>query len=275
MVDPGLLEQVIMNLVVNARDAMPNGGTLTIETGVTKADRIDNSHALPAHGFARITVSDTGTGMTDEVKARIFEPFFTTKEVGKGTGLGLSTCYGIVTQAGGRIAVRSVLGRGTSFDVLLPVTLEEPKHDPVDAGPSMSTEPKAHGTVLVAEDQDSVRVLATTILEMEGFHVLDAANGRLALDVAREYGPERIDMLLSDIVMPVMGGIDLARSIRELNPRIGIAFMSGYAGEMVEEATAMTPYFLQKPFRPGALAECIRGGLMNARMRVGAGASPS
>ncbi len=257
--DPGQLEQVIMNLVVNARDAMPNGGKLTIETA--NAD-LDESYAQghvtvqPGH-YVMVAVSDTGTGMDAETQARAFEPFFTTKEKGKGTGLGLSTVYGIVKQSGGNIWVYSEPGKGTTFKVYLPRVEETVAQGPTRSGDSLPA--AATETVLLVEDDPSIRTLAKRVLEERGYRVLEADSGKDALErVHREKGP--IHLLLTDLVMPDMGGTELASRLQDKHPTIRVLFMSGYTDDgvvrngLLESGRA----FLQKPFTPTMLVRKIR-----------------
>ncbi len=245
--DRGQLEQVIVNLAVNARDAMPFGGTLTIATSMRDA----------ARGRAVVlSVSDTGTGMSAETRERIFEPFFTTKEAGKGTGLGLATVYGIVTQSGGSIDVESVLGAGTTFVITFPLVVEYPHaSEPVadDAEPARGSE-----TILVVEDEDAVRALARDCLEHCGYTVLTARNAVEALDVARRER-RRIDLLLTDVVMPQLSGPQLAERFRVLRRDALVAYMSGYADDAIHhlELDAGTA-FLRKPFTPATLARFVR-----------------
>jgi PAS domain S-box-containing protein len=255
--DAGQLEQLIVNLAVNARDAMPDGGALTIETADVELDAdYARLHAEVTPGpYVMLAVSDAGVGMDAATQARIFEPFFTTKAVGQGTGLGLSTVYGIVKQSGGHIAVYSEPGVGTTFKVYLP------RHDSAEAPlPSNGTGPVVHrgaGTVLLVEDEAAVRVAARRILERAGYSVLEAADGREALHVcdARGRSATPIDLLLTDMVMPEMSGRELAARFRELHPTGAIAFMSGYTQDAVLRQGVLEPgaVFVQKPFTPESL----------------------
>jgi two-component system cell cycle sensor histidine kinase/response regulator CckA len=258
--DRGQLEQVVVNLAVNARDAMPAGGRLTIGTrNVEVAPGDPRGPDLRPGRYAELTVGDTGVGMTDEVRAKIFEPFFTTKGVGKGTGLGLATVYGIVAQARGRIDVTTAVGTGTTFSVLLPSVADE---DP--AAPTATPAPVARGTetLLLVEDETPVRKFARRSLEALGYAVLEAGNGAEALRVADAH-PGPIHLLVSDVVMPEMGGRDLAEAIRGRRPEARVLFVSGYTDDAVVRngVVQATDAFLQKPFSPVALARKVRATL--------------
>jgi signal transduction histidine kinase/CheY-like chemotaxis protein len=261
-VDPAHFDQVIMNLAVNSRDAMPNGGALTIETGhvqlteVYAASHID----LRPGSYALLTVSDTGIGMDAATRARIFEPFFTTKEKGSGTGLGLSIVYGIVKQNGGEILVYSEPGQGTVFKIYIP-SVAAAVEAPPEVGAETAAGP-ASGTILLVEDEEQVRNLARTMLTNEGYQVIDCASSADALRLVRER-TANIDLLLTDIVMPHMSGLDLAREVLAADPRIRLLFMSGYTGTSVTEQgmiTAGAP-FIQKPFTATSLREKVRQAL--------------
>ncbi len=259
-VDPSQVEQALINLVVNARDAMPQGGSITIETGnETVTEPILGKHDRVAPGqYVVISVRDTGTGMTDDVLAHAFEPFFSTKETGKGTGLGLATVYGIVKQAHGHILTHSQLGKGTMFKVYFPrseATLPENSERTV-APPDMVG---GEETILVAEDERSVREFIRTVLERHGYTVLEASNGIEALNVAKRHAGS-IDLLLTDIVMPKMGGYDLARTLRESRADLHVLYMSGYAETERRRAVEGTgPYhFLHKPFVQSVLLDSVR-----------------
>ncbi len=256
--DPGQLEQVVMNLVVNARDAMPDGGKLTIETAAVELDEAYAAAHRPVQpgSYVMLAVSDTGCGMTEEVRSRIFEPFFTTKEQGRGTGLGLATVYGIVKQSGGYIWVYSEPGRGSTFKVYLPRVT-----DPVDAPPVRSPirpAPTGSETVLVAEDDDAVRAMARRALERYGYRVLEARNGTEALALCLD--GKGVDLLVTDVVMPAMGGAESAHAVRVLRPGMKILYVSGYADRAAAWIHDFPPgcAFLQKPFSPETLARKVR-----------------
>ncbi len=252
------LEQVIMNLVLNARDAMPLGGTLTIETAEVRASDIHSSTSQPTfEKFVRLSISDTGEGMSDEVKLRLFEPFFTTKGTGKGTGLGLATVYGIVSQAGGRIKVESTPGLGSTFVVLLPACgiAESPTETETQRQPA----PKSKETILLVEDEPGVRRLAERALQRAGYSVITASSGEEALEVEEGF-PGKLHLLLTDVVMPGINGRELADALKPRRPRMKILYMSGYTDDEVVRCgiLAARDAFLQKPFSPSDLATKVR-----------------
>jgi two-component system cell cycle sensor histidine kinase/response regulator CckA len=265
--DPSQVEQVLMNLVVNARDAMPKGGKLTIETRNASFNRPRESlgsEMIPPGQYVVLSVTDTGTGMDEATRRRMFEPFFTTKEPGKGTGMGLSTVYGIVKQSRGHIEVGSRPGHGTRFDVYLPrvsAESEKPARHRAMTRPDGGTE-----TVLLVEDDDLVRKAARRILETDGYRVVEAANGAEALAVAESFGGP-IDLLLTDVVMPRMNGRDLAIALRSSRPTIKVIYVSGYAGGLIDsEDPGERRAHLRKPFSPAALLGKVREQLdENAR----------
>jgi len=258
--DPAQIEQVIMNLAVNARDAMPKGGKLTIEVArATLSEEHARLHGgVPPGEYVMLVVTDTGTGMTEEVKAHIFEPFFTTKPQGKGTGLGLATCYGIVKQSGGLIHVQSELGHGTIFKIYLPRV--DAEVDQPATGPRLQKLPTGHETILVAEDELEVRNLTTDILRNLGYHVIEASNGEEGIRLAQENANDKIDLLFTDIVMPQMDGKQLADWFGTVRPDTRVLFTSGYTADAIihrgilEERIA----FLEKPFSPAVLAQRVR-----------------
>jgi signal transduction histidine kinase/CheY-like chemotaxis protein len=253
--DRGQLEQVLLNLAVNARDAMLDGGVLTIATH----NVIDASQRAAWRGVS-LVVSDTGVGMPDEIRERIFEPFFTTKEPGKGTGLGLSTVYGIVNQSGGTIAVESAQGRGTSFTIVLPAA--ETMGDGVVRVPDDREMPSGSETVLIVEDAEDVRILARRTLEERGYTVLVARNADEALEIA---SARQIDVLLTDIVMPQTSGPQLVARYRSLHKPPLVVYMSGYADDaLAQYELDQNVVFLRKPFSPTSLARTIRDALDHA-----------
>jgi two-component system, cell cycle sensor histidine kinase and response regulator CckA len=257
--DPGELEQVIVNLVVNSSNAMPSGGTLTIETSdliIGSGDELPHGDVTPG-GYVSIRVADTGTGMPPEVKERIFEPFFTTKGPGEGTGLGLAIVYGIVTRAAGFIHVDSEVGQGTVFDILLPAA-EPMAHETTERAPAYDP-PRGTETVLLVEDEAAVRHLADRILSDLGYTVLPAANGEEALRVAGAHGLERIDLVLTDVVMPVMSGTEMVERLLARRPDLRILFTSGYPGTAgVDRFLDEDAGFLQKPFTMDVLTQKVR-----------------
>jgi hypothetical protein len=260
-VDPASIEQVLVNLAVNARDAMPTGGRVTIETALVDLD--DNyvgTHPSVAPGrYVMLAVSDTGQGMDEGTRARIFEPFFTTKEQGKGSGLGLATVYGIVQQSGGAIWVYSEPGRGTSFKVYLPTTDAAVPARPVVA--STDSARKGWETVLLVEDEDAVRALAREVLRRNGYVVLEARHGLDALRLAERH-TDPIQLLVTDVVMPHMSGRELADRLAEVRPNMRVLFMSGYTDHAAMHRH-LTPgaAFLQKPFTPETFARKVRSML--------------
>jgi two-component system, cell cycle sensor histidine kinase and response regulator CckA len=258
--DSGQVGQVVMNLVVNARDAMPNGGKLTIETGnVTLDENFARTHAgVVAGDYVMLAVTDTGTGMSDEVKAHLFEAFFTTKPKGKGTGLGLATCQTIVKQCEGCIEVQSELDKGTTFKIYFP-RVERPLEARVQ---SSKAKPLARGTetLLVVEDEPSLRHLACNILESQGYNVLSANNGKEGLRVAREYKDGPIHLVITDVIMPQMSGKVMAEWLKEIYPDLKILFTSGYTDDALGQHGVLEPgiVFLPKPYTPAALAHKVR-----------------
>jgi hypothetical protein len=252
--DPGQMEQLILNLAINARDAMPQGGVLSVETSnvtFTEPTSISSGY-LPAGSYALLRVADTGCGMTPEVQAHLFEPFFTTKDIGKGTGLGLSNVYGVVKQSGGEITVTSATGRGCVFDIYLPRFEGRPgKEEKIQLPPASGG---GHETVLLVEDEELVRMMLVEVLKSGGYAVLDARHGTDALALAGQY-KEPIDLLVTDMTMPGFSGLELARRLGEERPSMRVLFISGYTDQEASQWGKLNQpvEFLQKPFHPDAL----------------------
>jgi CheY-like chemotaxis protein len=261
-VDPGQIDQVVMNLAVNSRDAMPAGGQLTIETAeVHLNEDYAASHVTPAPGtYALLTISDTGIGMDAATRARIFEPFFTTKVHGKGTGLGLSIVYGIVKQNGGEILVYSEPGQGTVFKVYIPGARGSAQPLPVSVKETAIEQ--ATGAILLVEDEDQVRNLTRAMLKRQGYQVFDFGSGTEALEFLRHQS-ESIDLLISDIVMPQVSGLDLAREAQSVRPGMRLLLMSGYTETSVSAQGLIAPgtVFIHKPFTAASLREKVREAL--------------
>jgi len=268
--DPGQIEQVLVNLIVNARDAMPQGGRLTIEArNVVLDDSYVDEHKPVIPGpYVLLAVEDAGCGMDRKTQSRIFDPFFTTKALGKGTGLGLATVYGIVKQSGGYIWVYSELGEGTVFKVYLPrVEQDAQETEPTDPVQLITQNCE---TILLAEDSASLREMAREYLSSVGYTILEAASGEEALQKAKDFDGT-IHLLLTDVVMPGMSGPDLARQIVSLRPRMKLIFVSGYTGDAIARQGVLDPsvVFIQKPYRPKALARKIREVLGAPGARIG------
>jgi CheY-like chemotaxis protein len=257
--DPGQVEQVLLNLAVNARDAMPDGGCLTIETKNVELDGgyIQGHRPVEAGSYVMMAVSDTGCGMSDELQSRIFEPFFTTKEQGKGTGLGLSTVYGIVKQSGGSVRVYSEPGLGTTFKIYLPQVNEQASA--VEPGVARSTDLSGTETVLLVEDEEAVRQLAQEVLQSKGYRVLGASNGNEAVKVAGQHVGV-IELMVTDVVMPLLGGRELAEKLFVTRPEMRVLYMSGYTDDAIMQHGVLdgSAAFLEKPFAPDALALKVR-----------------
>jgi len=272
-VDVSQFEQVVVNLAVNARDAMPDGGKLTVRTAnVTVDDAAQLSYkGLPAADYVRIDISDTGTGIPADIVDKIFEPFFSTKEVGKGTGLGLSTVYGIVKQTGGFVYVDSTPGEGTTFRIFLPRHRAELETQPEaqatngaakEAGaepPKPQADLTGQGTILLVEDEDGLRSLNARGLRSRGYSVIEAANGIEAMEALDEKDGA-VDLVVSDVVMPEMDGPTLLREMRKRNPNLKIIFVSGYAEEAFDKSLPENEQFafLPKPFALSALVEKVK-----------------
>jgi signal transduction histidine kinase/CheY-like chemotaxis protein len=269
--DTGQIEQILMNLTVNARDAMPAGGTLTIATADADLDQgyVDLHGAVTPGRYVMISVSDTGIGMSPETLTRVFEPFFTTKDKGKGTGLGLSTVYGIVKQNGGCVWAYSELGRGTTFKVYIPRVDE-----PLESAAPRTTAPSFYrGTecVLLVEDDSAVRALARAVLVQQGYTVVDASSPLEGIELARGY-EFPIHLLLTDVIMPGMSGREFASRVREARPEVCVLYMSGYARNLMTSQGVLEAgvQFLEKPFSPQALACKVRE-VLDSRETIDAG----
>jgi CheY-like chemotaxis protein len=263
--DASQIEQILLNLTVNARDAMPEGGRLHITTRNATLDETATAlHPGASAGeYVVLSVSDTGIGMSDETKKRVFEPFFTTKEVGKGTGLGLSTVYGIVRQSNGFIEIQSKLGEGSTFEVYFPrnEATEAVQHSSAPPAPRE----KATETVLIVEDDEGVRVVASRILRDQGYTVLEARRASEARRIWEKHGA-RVDLLLTDVVMPDVNGPRLAEELQKTQPRLRVLYMSGYPGAgglALPQGGALS--CIEKPFTPSSLAAKVREMLGNRR----------
>ena len=268
--DVSQIEQTIMNLAVNARDAMARGGKLIIETNNQEIDSaFARSHSFPVRQgpYVLLSVTDTGVGMDSVTQSRIFEPFFTTKEKGKGTGLGLSTVYGVVKQSGGYIDVATEPGHGTTFKVYLPRV--EEAVEPKPSAPSVSTTVRADETILLVEDEASLRKLTRNLLELCGYTVLEAQSVLDAVEIGQQHG-RTIHLLLTDVVMPGMNGPELATQLAATRPEIKVLYMSGYTGQSFSGAGALESgsHFLQKPFTRGGLAQKVRETLDDRGAKV-------
>jgi two-component system cell cycle sensor histidine kinase/response regulator CckA len=265
--DPGQLQQVLLNLAVNARDAMPRGGTLLIETAVVELDEhypVQHRSAKPGVHVV-LAVTDTGCGMDPATRSRIFEPFFTTKEAGKGTGLGLSTVYGIVKQSGGHIWVYSELGRGTTFKLYFPPNYGVAKAS--EPGRAIAPMAGSGATILLVEDERPVRSTVRRLLERHGYKVLEAGNGQEALDIVVARSAD-IDLVLSDMVMPGIGGMELATRVRALSPTLPVLLMTGYTEEAITRAgdRPLKEQIIEKPFTLHTMLEKV-GWALAARQR--------
>ncbi|MDB5102911.1 MAG: methylase of chemotaxis methyl-accepting protein [Fibrobacteres bacterium] len=263
--DPGQMEQVLINLVVNARDALPHGGEIALRTRneILTAEYPNVFPVVPRGSYVVLSVSDNGIGMDAELQKRIFDPFFTTKEVGKGTGLGLSVVQGIITQSGGHIALQSEKGEGAVFNIFLPMEVAKqegsPRMDEDRARPAKGTE-----TVLLVEDEDTVRNFTRKVLEMQGYTVLEAENGERALQVNAQHQGIPIQLLVTDMIMPGLGGRQLAERFLASRPESRVLFMSGYSEEVIQTEDGQIErdgHFIQKPFNPADLANSVRGAM--------------
>ncbi|WP_433791759.1 PAS domain S-box protein [Actinoplanes sp. CA-252034] len=263
LADPGQIEQVLVNLAVNARDAMPGGGTLTVHTGnqeLTADEATRTRPPVPAGMYVRLRVADTGTGIPPDVLERVFEPFFTTKAPGEGTGLGLATVYGIITQAGGYAMLQSTVGAGTVVTALLPVTQELPAATTASTGPALLQ--RGGETILVVEDEEALRAVTERILTRNGYHVLSAGGGPEAVKIVQD-ASRHIDLMLTDVIMPNMHGPQLAEHVREARPGLPVVYMSGYAQPFITGEGTLEPntILITKPFTQAELLERLREAL--------------
>ena len=263
LVDHGQMELVVVNLVINARDVLPKGGRIIIETANVELDEEYFSGKFPVlkpGSYVMLAVSDNGTGMDEATQARIFEPFFTTKEPGKGTGLGLATVYGIINQSEGQVLVYSEVGVGTTFKIYLPGALpREESKTRSEVEPGSRPQQEGTETILVAEDEEIVRNLICMVLKAKGYNLLEARNGEEALHLLQTY-PGSIDLLVTDIIMPQLGGRELVTQLSHIYPRAKVLCMSGYTDRAFQQHN-LIPHcqvFLQKPFTPSTLVSKIR-----------------
>jgi CheY-like chemotaxis protein len=263
-VDPDQLAQIIINLALNGRDAMPNGGQLALETGTARfatEQALPTGDALPAGDYVIIKVTDNGTGLSEEAKAHLFEPFYTTKPHDRGSGLGLATSYGIVCQSGGRIRMESEAGKGTTVQIFLPRLPAPPP--PSYRKPSSRLLPTGTESIMVLEDDVGVRHLSVRVLRSLGYEVIEAASSNDAQRLFEQRGKRKIHLLLTDVVMPLMSGRDVAEWIRKVSPQTKVLFVSGYLDESIDPGGRAVgdTFFLSKPFDPEQLATSIRRAL--------------
>ncbi|HEX4085821.1 MAG TPA: ATP-binding protein, partial [Chthoniobacteraceae bacterium] len=254
--DPCQIEQVVMNLVINARDAMPGGGAIAIATGVTTLAQ-GALPGLPAGRYVTLAVKDTGAGMPEELLGKIFEAFFTTKPEGQGTGLGLATCQSIMRQWHGHLAVESRLGAGSTFTAYFPASAAPPRQHEAGSGEA-SPVPRGHETILVVEDEPGLLELAAFVLQRHGYTVLKAANGRVALGIVNERTEDEISLVVTDMVMPEMGGKLMAEWLRAIRPRLKVLFTTGYTEATRDCVPTPGMSFLPKPYTPSALLRKVR-----------------
>jgi CheY-like chemotaxis protein len=264
--DPVQMEQIIFNLAVNARDAMPKGGKLILATRNTEVSTSRDRRGMPPGDYVVLTVTDTGIGMDASTQAHIFEPFFTTKDPGKGTGLGLATVYGVVQQTGGWIWVSSELGLGTTFEIFFPRADEVPEPKPVKTSTGIKTSINGTETILLVEDQDGIRDMAAEFLRRSGYQILNAEDGTRAMEIAKQHNGD-IHLLITDMSMPNMGGRELAAQLRQARPQTKVLFMSGHPDHTSPTNNASTDApVLQKPFALDELGQKIRA-LLDAEPR--------
>jgi two-component system cell cycle sensor histidine kinase/response regulator CckA len=259
--DEAQLSNAIINLVVNARDAMPSGGTVVIKTVNQTVNKLSalGTAIMPPGDYVRIEVSDTGTGMSQEIQSKIFDPFFTTKPVGQGTGLGLATVYGIVKQTGGFITVDSEVGKGTSFNIYLPRLRADTNAAPVEVVAAPTRDVTGQDTILLVEDEEAVRSFAARALRMRGYNVLEAGGGEEALEIVKSEA-HTIHLIITDVVMPSMDGPTMVRHVKQLKPDLRVIFMSGYAEEAFRrnDQSSEDIHFLPKPFGLKQLAAKVK-----------------
>jgi len=260
--DPTQVDQILINLATNARDAMPSGGKLTIETSNVSLDADSGRHLdeeLPPGDYTRVAVSDNGSGMDADTQSKIFEPFFSTKEKDRGTGLGLSTVYGIVKQSDGYITVSSEIDSGTTFMIYFP--REKAKAEPILES-TVTEHPRGSETVLLVEDEDLVRTLSVRILERQGYRVLTATNGEAAIKLCRNV-QGMVDLLLTDVIMPRMNGRELFNALQEQKPKLKVLYMSGHTDDVVARHGILEPgtNFLSKPFTIRDISRAVRRAL--------------
>ena len=274
-VDPLQIEQVVLNLVINARDAMPEGGKVWVETANVSLNEewVATRPGVTVGDYVMLSVSDNGVGMTKEVRTQVFEPFYTTKEVGRGTGLGISTCYGIVAQSGGFIEVQSEVGQGTTVNVYLPQA--EGALESLPLRDDQGYLPVGTETVLVVEDEPQVRKVTAEMLRAQGYKVMEAANGTEAMAVV-ERVDEPVNLLLTDVVMPLMGGPELADRVTKAHPETQVLYMSGHVDEAIVDGQVFRNQgaFLQKPFTAPTLARRVRETLYAYPLSIRSGENP-
>jgi CheY-like chemotaxis protein len=256
--DLGQIEQVLMNLIVNARDAMPKGGIIIIETSNVQLDDgyVDSHFAVPPGRYVMLSVSDSGSGMDEQTLSRIFEPFFTTKAVGQGSGLGLSTVYGIVKQSDGHIWVYSEPGRGTTFKMYFPE--REERAEPLPQPVAEAEVQRGYETILAVEDDESLRKLTVTLLEGIGYKVLHAGDAETAIQLVQNSN-ETIDLLLTDVLLPDLNGVELSALLRKAHPKLKVLLVSGYTGDLIAQYKAIEPNvtLIEKPFTRRGLLSTI------------------